>query len=156
MPPPGCDSPVPAHWALALTDAVARYMVPQFEEQLLQPSAKANNALPLPDVGLETLCETDHMVGKMLATNQNQCELALLYRMHCEHCLLVHVNVDIICLTEDVQCRSNRNEADPTHLLTELTEPTLITDRSGNILVWYLPGALSAPNQVSPVAALPI
>jgi hypothetical protein len=76
--------------------------------------------------------------------------------MRCECCLLVHINVDIIRLTEDVQCRSDRTKADSILPLTELTEPTLIMDRSGNVLVWYLPGALSGPNQVSPTLALTI
>jgi hypothetical protein len=131
-------------------------MVPLFKEQLLQHLGKVNGPLPLPDVSLETLCEMDHMVGKILAAYQNQSEQAILYSMHCERCLLVHININTIHLTEDVQHRSDRTEADPTLPLTELTEPTLIMDWSGNVLVWYLPGALSGPNQVSPTSALTI
>ena len=38
----------------------------------------------------------------------------------------------------------------PTVPLNELTEPALVMDSSGRVLLWYLPNAISSPNQVSP------
>lgn len=32
--------------------------------------------------------------------------------------------------------------------LTQLTDPTVIADCAGNIIVWYLPNGMSSPNQV--------
>ena len=51
-------------------------------------------------------------------------------------------------MTEDIQRKSDRGVADPTMAPRELTEPTMIMDRSGHVLAWYLPGAVSQPNQV--------
>ena len=32
---------------------------------------------------------------------------------------------------------------------TVLTKPAVVTDHSGYVLLWYLPGVISQPNQVS-------
>lgn len=75
--------------------------------------------------------------------------------------LVVIDNIDIIRLGEKVNNNNSHSMKDKTpddlardlHSAEEaserMTEPCVITDRSGYILLWYLPGLVSDPNQVS-------
>ena len=71
MSPPGCNSKVPSHWALAFTDALAEYMVALFQQHTLPEADKSGCPIELPNVHLETLCETDRMVGRIIFAYQN-------------------------------------------------------------------------------------
>ena len=59
-------------WALALVDSLAEYMVTSFTTEILLGSEASKMQIPLPHVGLETLCETDRMVGKIASAYRNQ------------------------------------------------------------------------------------
>ncbi|KAF8449500.1 hypothetical protein L210DRAFT_3641096 [Boletus edulis BED1] len=139
MPPPGCNSPAPPHWALSFADLLADYMVDLFQYQISQGPEEIRHLRPIPQIGLETLCEASLMVSKIVLAYRNQVQLA---------------EVDIVRLAETAH-QSNQIEVHTEDLMLpanpgirrELREPTVIIDRSGHVLLWYLPGAMSQPNQ---------
>ena len=57
----------------------------------------------------------------------------------------MHTNIDIIRLAEG---KGKVYSEDGERPLFHLTEPSLIVDRSDRVLAWYLPDAVSSPNQV--------
>ncbi|KAF8550174.1 hypothetical protein OG21DRAFT_1487977 [Imleria badia] len=138
---PGCDTPVPATWALFFMDSLSTYLVNLFMHTVLLNSVKSSEPIVLPNVGLEMLCEADRMVGKIVSVYQNQ--------VHLE-------DIDMICLAEHagrkqgslVQNQVLDYSLDWGFPLRELTKPVLILDQSGNVLLWYLLDVVSRPNQM--------
>jgi hypothetical protein len=57
----------------------------------------------------------------------------------------VLTSIDIIHLAEN---KIKAYSTDSEQSLLELTEPAVIMDWAGRVLVWYLPEAVSHPNQV--------
>ncbi|KAG6369964.1 hypothetical protein JVT61DRAFT_12597 [Boletus reticuloceps] len=68
----GCNTTVPPHWALAFADSVAEFMVERFQQELLPPSQRSQNPKHLPQVNLETLCEAQLMVSRLVSAYKNQ------------------------------------------------------------------------------------
>jgi hypothetical protein len=73
MTPPGCDSVMPRHWALAFTDSLAEYMVNAFQQKIALKPIQLRDNISLLSVTLETLCEADRMVGSIVSMYENQC-----------------------------------------------------------------------------------
>lgn len=66
-------SPIPAHWALTFTDAVALYAQELWAQELKLPNAPEpfwNKEI----IDAETRAEVRHLVSAFAAASRNQCE----------------------------------------------------------------------------------
>ncbi|KAG6373046.1 hypothetical protein JVT61DRAFT_7103 [Boletus reticuloceps] len=142
MAPTG-GSRIPSDWALAQTDSLATYMVSLFNHTL---HPESHDVPQIPPISLPSLCEADCVVGRLVRAYRNQ---------------ICIPDIDIIRLAETIH--RWRSEHHPEQALNseedmlpeevsagwlELTEPALVTDKADSVLLWYLPGAVSMPNQV--------
>jgi hypothetical protein len=143
---------VPDHWAISYTDKLAAYMVARFRTALLPTDATLPKEIPNPQIPMQTVCEANRMVGIMARAYRNKGMVPTYIRSYPTNCHPVTISdVDIIRLGERMKRGANSSmpsDAD-TQAYGDLTEPAVITDRTGYVLLWYLPGAISEPNQVS-------
>jgi hypothetical protein len=71
MTPPGCDTPIPATWALAFSDVLADYMVARFQAAISTSPDTTPVALTLPLIGLQAICEANYMVDILVSAYKN-------------------------------------------------------------------------------------
>ncbi|KAN0074757.1 hypothetical protein V8E55_011806 [Tylopilus felleus] len=130
MAPLNCDSPIPKDWALALTDRIARYMVSWFQF-CINPPALLGQEYHNHGMTLEGLCEMNWMVDWLVSA----------YRQKERAGTFATNNVEALGQKE-----LSERFADATELAFH-AEPSIIVDQSDNIVLWYLPTAVSDPNQ---------
>lgn len=155
----------PATWALSLTDICARYMVSSFNAAISSEADPGNVEIPR-ELSVAAVCEADRMVRILSKAYRNKGEvLGFPTRVGCIVTILPVVidNIDIIRFGEKVNKTNSHSMKNKTpedlardleaaeEASEQLTEPSVITDSSDYILLWYLPGLVSDPNQVSSV-----
>ncbi|KAN0074435.1 hypothetical protein V8E55_011847 [Tylopilus felleus] len=132
MAPLNCDSPIPKDWIYGVTVPVSHQFASSTGTRILQSW-----------MTLEGLCEANWMVD----------QLVLAY-----HQKVVIDDADILRLAEragtfaanNVEVLGQKKLLERFPDATELAfhgEPSVIVDQSDNIVLWYLPTAVSGPNQ---------
>jgi hypothetical protein len=158
-----CDASPPNTWGLSLTDIFARYMVSRFNSAISSETDPGYTEIPR-ELSVAAVCEADRMVRILLEAYHNKGRTSGFSNRVCS-ILTVHLvvidTIDIIRLGEKANKSNSQSMKDKTpddldrdlqiaeEGLERLTEPCVITDRSDYILLWYLPGLVSDPNQVS-------
>ena len=142
---------IPDHLALSYTDKLATYMVSRFQNSMLPMDNITQPKIPPPRIPMQTICEANRMVTIISKAYQKKGMSLTFDNTLLNSCPVTISNVDIIQLGEQIKRRGHSmvpldaNEEE----YTVLTKPAVVTDRSGYMLLWYLPGAISQPNQVS-------
>lgn len=147
---------------MSLTDIFARYMVSRFNAEISSQTKPGHTEIPR-ELTVSALCEADRMVRILSEAYRNKggaSAFATRIDSILTFLLVVIDNIDIIRLGEKANntnfhsmkgktpedlCRDLQHAEEASE---RVTEPCVITDRSGYILVWYLLGLVSDPNQV--------
>ncbi|KAI6097955.1 hypothetical protein EDD16DRAFT_1718861 [Pisolithus croceorrhizus] len=111
-------SSVPTGWRMQLTDKIADYMKSRFREEVLT----GQRALPDISIPLLLVCQADRMIRIIAQAYQNP--------------VVAHATK-----------RRQTKETAESLQYPEITAPTVIVDGSGNVNLWYLPGALDGGHQ---------
>lgn len=157
---------IPEEWALSLTDVFAHYMVARFNASVSSDGNPRYLSIPDPRLTVPAICEADRMVRILVGAYRNKGEVAEF--TCCTYVILTLLlvvidNIDIIRLGEKFNGHNSQTLKGKTpeeidgdlesayEELEQLTKPSVVTDRSGYILLLYLPGLVSNPNQVSDI-----
>ena len=142
---------IPDHLALSYTDKLAIYMVSRFQNSLLPMDNITWPKIPPLCIPMQTVYEANRMVTIISKVYQNMNMSLTFDNILLNSCPVTISNVDIIQLGEQIKRRGHLMVPLDTdeEEYTVLTEPAVVTDRSGYVLLWYLSGAISQSNQVS-------
>ncbi|KIK74289.1 hypothetical protein PAXRUDRAFT_176199 [Paxillus rubicundulus Ve08.2h10] len=139
--------PCPPDSPWALTDLIMEYMHRRFHAELF-PTTDPTGILPDINIPTKMVCEADQMSEILTRAHRNPhippttsqvilSDFDLGTEAHCTSAFLCNVALD------------GENSCDPSLAgYTYLSEPTILIMGSGEVIVWYLPAAVSQYNQV--------
>ncbi|KAF9231416.1 hypothetical protein BU15DRAFT_82432 [Melanogaster broomeanus] len=126
---------VPEHWNLHMSDLIADYMMNRFREELTC-DAEHVRALPSRSIPMSAICEANCIVRGLVTAYKNR----------------VTVDIDARCMANNLTPNEFGKDPDREKKLLErydpgpdrlISEPTVVVDKQGCVLAWYLPGVFS-------------